>query len=50
MVVTLEGLVGGEVLLDDLCAASNGSNRHVVATLVAGVTDQALTNLARRSM
>ena len=47
MVVTLEGLVGGEVLLNNLRAASNSSNRHVVATLVAGVADQALTNLSQ---
>ena len=47
VVVTLEGLVGGEVLLDDLCTASNGGNRHVVATLVARVTDQALANLGQ---
>ena len=47
VVVTLEGLVGGEVLLNNLRAASNSSNRHVVATLVAGVADQALTNLSQ---
>ena len=47
VVVTLEGLVGGEVLLNDLRAAGNSSNRHVVATLVAGVADQALTDLSQ---
>ena len=47
MVVTFEGLVGGEVLLNNLRAASNSSNRHVVSTLVAGVTNQALTDLSQ---
>ena len=47
VVVTLEGLVGGEVLLNNLCTASNSSNRHVVTTLVARVTDQALANLSQ---
>ena len=42
MVVALEGLVDGEVLLDDVGATGHRGDRHVVATLMAGVTDWAV--------
>ena len=45
MVVALEGLVDGEVLLDDLGPAGHRGDRHVVPALVTGVAHEGLPDL-----